>query len=222
MKNSIIICIVTTLISFNNFAQTDNIVDYAFRSEAMVLTNDAIKDIESKFFNEALVKIKSAITIDKTYHEAYKQAYQIGSKDHSKFNDAIEILKKGIAIYDDNDEFMFYLGEIYRLDNQLNLAIENFNKAIKLSKINGEEFFLIPYYYLNRASCFLKTDQFSLAIADYDYALNLKPDLISIYANRGIAYFKQKKKGLACSDWNRGKDLGNSSSKKYFLKYCNL
>ena len=124
----------------------------------------------------------------------------LGQMDINAVNKPVEIsilkqyLIKAKAIFEEDDEICYYLGNIYQNENNFQKAIAEYSLAIKYAQKNGEDFGLVYAYYQNRASCYLKINECSKSIPDFTYALKLNPDNGAIYANRGIAYYKTGKK----------------------------
>ena len=65
-----------------------------------------------------------------------------------------------------------------------------------------------------------KINEFSKAIPDFNYALKLNQENGSIYANRGIAYYKTGKKTEACQDWRKASKMGIGTASVYVRRYC--
>ena len=58
------------------------------------------------------------------------------------------------------------------------------------------------------------------AIADYNKAIQLKPDYANAYYNRGVAKVNLKDKIGACTDWSKAGELGSSDAYKRIQKNC--
>ena len=58
------------------------------------------------------------------------------------------------------------------------------------------------------------------AIADYDKAIELKPDDAEAYNNRGNAKAELKDLDGACLDWSKAGELGFSGAYDLIKKYC--
>ena len=58
---------------------------------------------------------------------------------NKKYKNAIELLEHTININPNSDELYHGLGDIYRLNNQLKLAIETFRKGLKVAEKNSHQ-----------------------------------------------------------------------------------
>ena len=212
--------IVFGLINYDTLCQVDYTVGFDNRNKAIKLTNDARLDIKEKKAEDALNKLLEAIAIDSNYREAYLQLYQAGTLNVANSGKVMKELLKGKRIFEEDDELYFYCGEIYRLNSDFEKAILEYGFAMEYAKKNGEDFYLVPYYYLNRGNLYLKKNQFDKALQDYNYSLKLKPDFLGSITNRGICFFKLGKKEDACKDWKNAMDKGFEPAKDYYNKHC--
>ncbi len=183
------------------------------------LLNQANADIENGNYETAVQKLIASIRLNPKLREAYSSLNTACS--HTNQTSILKsYLLKAAAIFEEDDEICYYLGNIYQHENNLPKAIQEYTKAIQYSKKNGEEFDLVYAYYQNRASCYLKINEFAKAIPDFNYALKLNEENGAIYANRGIAYYKTGKKAQACQDWKKASQMGVGSASVYLRKYC--
>lgn len=196
---------------------TVSIEDY---NTVIELTYKASNDIKENKSNAALQKLLKALQIDSTYRQIYLQLYQVGKLNAENADIIIKALNKGKRIFEEDDELFFYCGEIYRYNSDYDKAIIEFTNAISYSKVNGEDFYLVPYYYSSRAFCFLKKQNYKEALKDYTGLLKLDPESISGLTNRGITYFNLGEKEKACLDWKNAEEKGSEIAKKYFEKNC--
>jgi tetratricopeptide (TPR) repeat protein len=134
----------------------------------------------------------------------------------------------------------FKKGDYYYRNFDYNLAVEYFDKAIKLDpgNINAllergfsrnilkdyagatsdftEVIKLNPdhrWAYISRGSSRNKTGDYVLAIEDFNKALELDPTDQEAYNNRGFSKKMSGDKEGACADWNKSKKLGNEEAK---------
>lgn len=141
-------------------------------------------------------------------------------KDTSSIDMTIEYLKKATKIFEEDDEIIFYLADLYRRKHDLKEALTRYSEAIKYSKTNGEDFYLVYSYYFNRGNCQMQLGSYDSALYDYNYTLKLKADYTFALINRGACYLYKEDIEDACQDWQRAYDLGNKNSLPYLNKYC--
>ncbi|MDH6107158.1 tetratricopeptide repeat protein, partial [Anabaenopsis tanganyikae CS-531] len=87
-------------------------------------------------------------------------------------------------------------GNVYRNQQKWDLALANFNQAIKLN----------PNYtkaYNNRGNVYYNQQKWDLALADFNQAIKLNPNYAAAYKNRGDVYRNQQKWDLALADFNQ-------------------
>ena len=90
----------------------------------------------------------------------------------------------------------FNRGLAYRRQGQNDLAIANYNEAIRLKPDDADAF-------VNRGYAYIGKGQYALAIADDNEAIRLKPDNADAFANRGSVYFGKGQYDLAIMDYDK-------------------
>ena len=195
-------------------------VDVQVRENSMVINKVAMDMIEEENYEKAANLMEKVIEDDPTFHAAYLNFYRAGSQVASKKDKVIQVLREGLKIFEEDDEMSYYLGNILQRENRLAEAIKAYSDAIAYSKVNGEDYPLVWAYHFNRGNCYLKSNQFTKAIPDYTYALDLSPDNPDIYTNRGFCFYKTDKKTEACLDWKEAVKFGSKSSNKYIQSFC--
>lgn len=220
MKKTVLIFTFFLLnISFAIGQKTYN-VSFDDRNAAIELIRNAISDISNKDFTKAFIKLSKSIEVDSLFRETYLRIYQLYSLNNDNTEETIELLNKGKRIFEEDDELFFYCGEIYRLNSMINKAFYEYSKAIEYAKTNGEDFYLVPYYYLNRGNIFLASEKYDSAIIDYNYLLKLNPNSTSALTNRGIAFYKLGENEKACQDWDMAVKKGFDRANEYYQKHC--
>ena len=219
MKLRLLIIIAFTAIQLNATSQTYE-VNLDDRNATIDLTNEAAQKIEGNNATEAIILLTKAIAIDSTYRNSYLALYKAYSMNKDYSATAISNFKKANRIFKEDDELCFYLGELYRMNNNLMEALYEYNAAIQYSKKNGEGFFLVYSYYTNRGICFMKLEMYDSAIADFNKALSLKPNSAAIRVNRGTCLNKKGDRINACIDWKYAVENGIPSAAKYVDTYC--
>lgn len=213
--------LITGLFLFEiSLAQEIYEVDVEVRENSFVINNTAVDMISKGNYTTAAKILEKVIEDDPSYHAAYLNFYRAGSQVEEKKEKVVQVLRKGLEIFKEDDEMAYYLGNLLQRENRYNEAIEAYSEAIAYSKINGEDFPLVWAYYFNRGNCYLKTNQFKKAIQDYNYALTLSPDNADVLTNRGFCYYKTNDSDAACTDWHTALDLGNSQTSRYIQSFC--
>ena len=204
---------------FDSFSQ-EYIVSIDDRNKTIELTNQAIKSIKENKTEEAFSLLSKAISVDSTFRSSYLYLYNVFLQNKDYSEKVILYFKKAKRIFLEDDEISYYLAEIYRINDNLRNAINEYSFAINYSKLNGEEFSLVDSYYYNRGNCYLKMNILDSALFDYNYSLKLKSNQPSVFLNRGICLFKKGNSSKACEDWKMSLILGGSKAKEYLVKYC--
>ena len=92
-------------------------------------------------------------------------------------------------------------------------AEETLTKAIKYDKNNFE-----AYYY--RGCAKVNAMKFDEAIADFEKAIELKPDYADAYFNLGRTYYMKHDEDKACENYKLAEKYGRPNLED-FLKRCN-
>ena len=92
-------------------------------------------------------------------------------------------------------------------------AEETLTKAIKYDKHNFE-----AYYY--RGCAKVNAKKYNEAIADFEKAVELKPDYADAYFNLGRTYYLLNKEEKACENYKLADKYGRPNLEDY-LKRCN-
>ena len=100
----------------------------------------------------------------------------------------------------------FNKGNEYFAKSQYSLALEAYNKALKLNQQYAEA-------YLARGKCYVKMRNLDLAIADYTKAVELNPSFAEVYKDRGIAFHEKNQRALAFADFTKYRELIKKSPK---------
>ncbi len=212
--------ILLLFVGLNLNAQKNYVVDVDDRNMALDLMNKAQQFLDEDKCKEALKTLVESLSVDSVLKETYLLIYEVWLHDKSCKEVVISALQKGKQIFSDDDELCFYLAEILRDSSDFSEAILEYTNATNYAKRNGEDFYLVHYYYFNRANCFMQLKMYDGALVDYDYALKLNPEFSAAYFNRGVCLYKKGQKEDACLDWKKALDMGYNGSKDYIDKYC--
>ena len=96
------------------------------------------------------------------------------------------------------------------LENNFEVALENFNKALKIDPT------LVGVIY-NRANLCSILRSSEQAIADYNLAIEIQPEYYEAYVNRGIVYLEQKQDAhAAIADFTKAIEIDPAQVQAYF------
>ena len=219
MKLKIAILFSFLLIQFYAVCQEYNVTGESL-NKAINISERAVELINNQNVEEALPLLNQAIEIAPSLREPYLYYYRIALTNSKHLDFCIDKMKKAKQIFQEDDELCYYLGEMYRKKGELKRAMVEYSTAIAYSKKNGEDFYLVPHYYFNRANISLKNNLFNSAVLDYTYAIKLKPNYGIAYVNRGICWFQKGDKESACKDWQSAVDLGAMQAEEYLERNC--
>mgnify|MGYP001767181309 CR=1 FL=1 len=194
-------------------------IDFDDYLKAVELNNSALKEIKSNNHQKAISLLTDAIKIDSTLRNAYITLNQACVNE----NDQLILkayLTKAVTIFTDDDELFYYLGNLYRKENQVDSAIQYYSKAIELSKINGEDYPIVYAYYLNRGICYLDKESPVQALQDFNYGITLNPKNAALYTNKGNLLYQLGNTNQACTQWQMAVKLGCSDAESSYSKYC--
>ena len=220
MKIRVLFFVILVLLQFNLKAQEHSISGETL-NKAISFAEQAQESFDANNFEESFRLFVTATKTAPDLREPYLRLCTLAMMDSSFRDSTILILQKSKKIFQEDDEICYYLGEIYKLKGEAKRAMYEFSMAIAYSKKNGEDFHLVHKYYFNRANICLAKNRISTAVLDYTYALNLKPDYGSAYANRGICLYKMGETEAACKDWKQAVKLGIGQSEEYIKRNCN-
>ncbi len=95
-----------------------------------------------------------------------------------------------------------------RKEGKSDLALEYYNKAMKLNKVDHEA-------YCNRANIYFDKGMDSMALADYAQALELRPDFVPALDNRGALLARAGRSAEALKDLNRALEINPNYKSAY-------
>ena len=128
-----------------------------------------------------------------------------------KYEEAMEIIRKGIGIYPDNISLHNNLGLAYYYTSKFDSAVVEYNKAIQPESNSFK-------YYNNRGKAEFRLSQFNDAMNDFNRALELKPDFKDAYFYRGMTKMNLNKFKEAISDFDMAISLDPQSGESYYFR----
>lgn len=129
-------------------------------------------------------------------------------KTHGRYQEAISLYSKIIALRPDCELAYNNRAYVYRLAGKYEQAIEDFNTAIRINPTYSQA-------YNNRAGIFIYQGQYNEALTDLARALELNPFYAAAYNNRGAVYYNQGRYAHAIEDLSRAIGLTPSFSESY-------
>ncbi len=209
-----------TFLSFSIIGQVKYNVNIDDRNRVIDMNAKAAELIREAHIDQAIDILTQSVSIDSVLRETYILLFQAWKEDKDCGDQVIQLLSKGKRIFKRDDELCFYVGEIYRNCSKFPEAVLEYTNAMVYAKENGSDFHLVPYYYMNRATCFYKMKMYDGAIDDYTEVLKLQPEYGAVYLNRGVCFYLSDKKNEACSDWEKAEAAGYHEALEYMKKYC--
>lgn len=214
MRIKIILIIILLVSSICIKAQ----IDYNDYLKAIELNNEAIKEIKKGNKEVAQSYLTEAISLDSTFRNPYIALNSISTDKNISI--LKKYLQKATEIFIEDDEILYYLGNLYRKENNIDSAINAYSMAIEYSKINGENYPIVYAYYLNRGICYHKIQSFIPALQDFNYGIRLNPKKPALYLNKAKLLYELGNKKQACTQWEIASKLGSKNAKTYLQKYC--
>ncbi len=109
-----------------------------------------------------------------------------------------------------------FRGEAYHRIGNLDLAIQDYNKAIELDSDNSSSTStlaakVLAADYSVRGGAYADKGDFDRAIKDFDKAIELNPNLDIAYNNRGLVYMRKENYEEAIDDFNRALQIEKRS-----------
>lgn len=106
---------------------------------------------------------------------------------------------------------LYFEGNAFLAKGQFDLAIEKYNKAIKI--------FEAPYAYYNRANAYYGKKDLAKALLDYSKTITLNPSYAEAYLQRGLVKTEKGDK-TGCDDLKKAVKLDMPDARETFKKLC--
>lgn len=127
-----------------------------------------------------------------------------------KTEEALAYIEKGIANVSDEDKIQLLIlsGNYYSKSGEAENASKSFDDAYALNSKN-------VVVLNNQAALLLDQDEFESAIAKCNEVLDIMPEMMEAYFNRGIANEMLRNIENACDDWEHAFILGSEKAEEY-------
>jgi len=107
------------------------------------------------------------------------------------------------------------IGQLYYWDEKFEEALSAFDRAIENAQQGGTSEGLADVYFYRGYIHQVPLDDPKAAIADYDKAIELRPDLAKAYNNRGVAHADKGEYDLAIADYDKAIELKHDNAEAY-------
>ena len=146
-------------------------------------------------WNDVVLKYPKSSTPYQNLGDAY---FKIGNNEM-----AVKNFTMAISL-NENDKLAYYnRGNAYANMGLMTEAGEDFTQAIKLDSSYADA-------YNKRGVTNAMLGNWNSALDDYTKALTINPGLSDVYYNRAVGHFHRGEKELACLDFKKGAELGNT------------
>jgi tetratricopeptide (TPR) repeat protein len=161
----------------------------------------------------SVADLAKAVELKPDFIVAMIEIAHIQSDSKKMEKNLVEMLTNSINKKADSDMLYQYRGlyEYYLGDKKA--ALSDFDQAIKLNPGNIEALYHSGLLYGEMSDYTKAVERLTKTIeADKNYK--------SAYLYRGVYNFNNEKIDLACADFNKAKELGETSAQKYIKDYC--
>ncbi len=214
MKQTIYILLVLLSLSCGQIKKTANETDKVEQADS--LTNqgkyhEAIQLLNGAESTEAIYLLGFSYLRIKDYENAIACYQQIYSNQPEYKNTCFNIAQ---CFLEKTDWFNSSTDKSETID----LIIKYLTKGINLKSGNIPNKQLAQYY-SNRGQMFQIKSEFVTAIEDFSMAINLDVQG-DYYSRRAVTYHFMGKDNLACEDFKKGKELGETYNEEEIKKIC--
>jgi len=150
-------------------------------------------------FPQAIADFDQVLTLLPDDHDAHLQR-GASLMDAKRFKEAIRDFSDALRLTPENVATLVMRGRCYFFIEDFDHAIEDINEAIRLEPGRANFWMHRGAFVVNRSFKRDTKSDLDQAIADYNEAVRLDSHDPLIYMNRAVAYYNQKKFGLAALD----------------------
>ena len=170
------------------------------------------KDFENKQYEKEIKKLRWLIWLNPISANYHNRAGKLGNL--KQFDDAIKDVSKAININPNNMYYYMRRAYYYDLTEKTDLAIEDYNSAIKL-RFNSKDDYKL---FLFRAQSLEDKGEYQLAINDYDIAIKNIPEEIEAYTGKGFCLFNLEKYEEALSCYQKAIELDDKNHLAFYSR----
>ncbi|VEP13132.1 hypothetical protein H1P_1840007 [Hyella patelloides LEGE 07179] len=170
--------------------------------------------LSQKKYSAALTSLENAIAL-KPENKALYALKGEALENLARYNDAIDYYSRAIAT-DNNPLVLARRGNVYRILEKYDLALNDFNRAIQFD----------PRYlegYINRGLTYYQLGNYQQALANFNHVLYIDRQVPKAFLARGFAYQQLGEKNRAIADFMRAFQLFMpENSNEQIANYINI
>jgi tetratricopeptide (TPR) repeat protein len=106
-----------------------------------------------------------------------------------------------------NEDIYYNRGNIYDINGQYDLAINDFNQIIRINPQYMDAYNRRCIVYDKRGNSYMNKGQYDLAIEDFTRVIEIYPQSADVHFNRGISYLSKGQNDLAIADFTIAKEI---------------
>jgi len=196
----------SALLDFNNAIVYDSVYALAYNNRGGA--KFFLKDYKGAIEDYTKAIRYDTGNVDGYYNRAYVKQ-QTGD-----FNGAIDDYRRSLIKNPETASTVYLsMGNLKQDNKDYNGAIEEYTNCLKIDSLNFS-----AYFNMGNALYYLKRD--SLAIINYDKAVNIKPDFADAYYNKGMASLNLNITLQACNSFRSALSYGKNEAGSMVNTYC--
>lgn len=179
--------------------------------------NEAREKWDEKDYKTVIELCTKAIELNPNYAEAYSRR-GAAKNELGHYENALTDHNKAIQINPQYADAYFHRA---KTKNNLNDSLGSVVDYVKAYDLKPKDAQIYLHYGDMKVNVKFDTlKDYSGAVVDYTKAIELNPKYGLAYNNRGVAYQALGKLDLACQDWRKAIEVGNSDAADNLKKYC--